>query len=85
MAEQINKGIYVLGFLSYYLIQLTSFDLLQGVPCLACGCFLGIFDLPTSDEFELKFPELSRAELKRYWAESSFNFWAETELDFFDI
>ena len=71
MAEQINKGIYVLGFFSYYLLQLTSFDLLQGVPHLACGCFLEIFDLPTSDEFELKFPELSRAELKSFQAELS--------------
>ena len=42
-----------------------------------------------SDEFELKFPELSRAELKHFQAESSragqFNFRAETKLDFFDI
>ena len=42
---------------------------------------------PTSDEFELKFPELSRAKLKSFWAELSraghFNFRAETELDLF--
>ena len=43
--------------------------------------------LNTSDEFELKFPKLSQAELKSFLAESSpaghLNFWAETELDFF--
>ena len=39
-----------------------------------------------SDEFELKFPELSQAELKSFQAESRqaghFNFQAETELNF---
>ena len=42
-----------------------------------------------SDEFELKFPELSRSELKRFQAELSraghFNFQAEVVLDFFLI
>ena len=40
--------------------------------------YLGI-----SDEFELKFPELSRAELKSRTELGHSNFRAETELDFF--
>ena len=44
-------------------------------------------ELNISDEFELKFPKLSQAELKSFRAESRqaghFNFRAEIELDFF--
>ena len=41
------------------------------------------FEVPGSDEFKLKFPKLSQADLKWFWPELSrpwaFQFWAETE------
>ena len=50
---------------------------------------LVIYYVTGSDEFELRFPELSRAELKSFRAELSqvghFNFRAETKLDFFYV
>ena len=46
------------------------------------------YNVFSSDEFELKFPELSRAELRTFRIPTQaghFNFRVETELDFFYI
>ena len=62
--------------------NMTHFEVLDNQLCIGAETWGNI-----SDDFELKFSELSQAELKRYQAESSragyFIFRAETKLDYF--